>query len=344
MKKILFIFLSVCLTSCATLSRQQKLFKVSSAEYIDITSFCDKHQADYVFDTVDDIVWISSPENEIKILLTSRIALSGGSVFYLKSPPLKLKGEIFVPRQLEEIILSQKPTAFAPLFNIKTLVIDPGHGGKDPGAISKTGLREKDVNLAVSRYLKRELEKKGFRVFLTRSSDIYLSLVQRVSFARKCDADLFISIHANSNRSRKVSGVEVYHLTPSRLNSLQRSLKLARSETFPGTDTPFTAKVILWDLLITRNYRSSVELSDTLHFTFKKLGFKVRPPCKAPFYVLRFAYVPSVLVEIGYLSNYHEEKAIRKTHYQKQLAEAIALGVVSLRKRYADFIESGRLN
>ena len=193
---------------------------------------------------------------------------------------------------------------------------------------------EKTVNLIVSRYLKEELEKMGFKVILTRNRDVFLSLAERTNIAKRCDADLFISIHANANHSRKVSGVEIYYLFPSRLRSLERSVRLARSENFQGKNMPVDVKAILWDLLITKNYGFSVEMSDILYLTFKNLGFKVKPPRKAPFYVLRFAYVPSVLFEMGYLSNRYEEKVLRKKHYQKRIARTIALAISSLKKRH----------
>ncbi|MFA7677706.1 MAG: N-acetylmuramoyl-L-alanine amidase, partial [Candidatus Omnitrophota bacterium] len=138
-----------------------------------------------------------------------------------------------------------------------------------------------------------------------------------------------ISIHANANHSSKISGVEIYYLSPFRLNSSERALKLAKTENFNGKKYPTDVKAILWDLLITKNYASSVQFSNTLYFAFKNLGFKVKPPRKAPFYVLRFAYVPSVLVEMGYLTNCYEEKILRKKYYQKQIARAIALAVES---------------
>jgi len=322
------------LSGCVTVSQKSPPLSFSSVDYIDIESFCKKHNLKYNFDTIDDIVTLFSPDREIKILLGSHIGSCDGMIFRLEEPPVYFKGKILIPSQLGTAIFSRKLTTFRPLFAINTIVIDPGHGGKDPGAISPKKLKEKTVNLSISKYLKAELEKQGFRVFLTRSNDKYLSLKERVVFAKNHNADLFISIHANSNHSRKVQGVEVYYLSPSRLNSQERSLKLAKSEGFEAKELPFNAKAILWDMLISKNYSFSVELSNILYFNFKNLGFKVKSPKRAPFYVLRYAYVPSVLVEVGYLSNYYEEKILRKKYYQKQIAETIAFAVNSLKKRY----------
>lgn len=335
MKNVIIALLLIFATSCATASYRSNGIITPDSDYIDILNFCKKNQFQYSFDTIDDLIKVYSPDREAKLLLNSLVATLDGSLFYLKKPPLYFKGKIFLPRQLAKVIISGEFVNFRPLFNIKKIVIDPGHGGKDPGAISPRGLKEKTVNLMISRYLKEELQKYGFDVVLTRTRDVFLSLAERTNIAKKNNADLFISIHANSNRSSKVDGVEIYYLRPSQLKSRERSVMLARSESFQERNIPTDVKAILWDMLISKNYGFSVELSDILYLTFKNLGFKAKPPIKSGFYVLRYAYVPSVLVETGYLSNRYDEIALRKKHYQKQIASAIALAVSSLKQRHA---------
>ena len=335
MKKVFIVLILIFVNACATTHYKGGSIRVSNSDYIDLASFCKKYKFDYNFDTIDDLIRIYSPDKEIKLLLNSSVGILSGSIFYLKNSPVYIKGKIFLPRQLETIITSGEFINFRPLFNIKTIVIDPGHGGKDPGAISARGFYEKTVNLRVSQYLKEELERMGFSVILTRNKDVFISLAERTNIAKKHGADLFISVHANSNHSKNVSGVEIYYLSPSRLRAQERSVKLARTENFQGRNIPTDVKAILWDLLIRKNYGFSVELSDIFFLTFKNLGFNIKPPRKASFYVLRVAYVPSILVEMGYLSNNYEEKALRKKHYQKQIAHAIALGVSSLKKRHS---------
>ncbi|MFH1901741.1 MAG: N-acetylmuramoyl-L-alanine amidase [Candidatus Omnitrophota bacterium] len=332
---LLFAFCFLLFAGCATVSYKKLPTSLRQSDYLSIDEFCKQYGLRYSFDTTDDIIRISSQSAQGRLLLNSLLGYFNGSIFYLKKPPLYFQGRLLLPKELGKIILSKKIGLFKPSFTIKTIVIDPGHGGKDPGAISRYGLKEKDLNLKVSKYLKEELEKRGFKVVLTRSQDTYLSLESRVGVAKKYSADLFISIHANSNRSRKVRGVEVYCLSSSRVNSHERGADLAKKESFWPKKLSSDAKAILWDLTLTSNYALSVEFAHSLYFTFKNLGFRVKLPLKASFYVLKFAYAPSVLVEMGYLSNQYEEKALRKTRYQKQIAESIALGVVSLGKRYA---------
>jgi N-acetylmuramoyl-L-alanine amidase len=283
------------------------------------------------------MIKLTSSKREIRLVLNSRLGYINGEIFYLKNPPLYLRGKILIPKELEKI-LSRKITLLKPLFKIEKIIIDPGHGGKDPGAISFSGVKEKEINLKVSKYLKEELEKRGYKIILTRSKDTYLSLKERVMMTKRLKPDIFLSIHANSNRYRKIRGVEIYYLSPSRFKSLERAKLLAIAKAFGNI--PFEAKVILWDLTFVKNYTTSIELARHLYFAFKNLGFKVSPPKKSAFYVLKFAYTPSVLVEIGYLSNRYEEKFLRKKYYQKQIAEAIALGIDSLDKYYRGLIKS----
>lgn len=332
------IYLSVVivfLAGCAASSSISGPAGYSPSDYIAIEDFCKNHNFKYSFDTIDDMVRIYSDDKEVRLLLGSHIAYLNANIINLGKVPFYSTGRIFLPRELNARIFEDKTTFFRPVYNIKTIVIDSGHGGKDPGAVSSSGFYEKTINLKVAKFLKTDLEKRGFKVILTREHDVYLTLEERIAVAKKYDADLFISMHANSNRSRQVSGLEVYYLSPSRLDSQSRAVKLARTDTvWFKKSVPFDAKTILWDMLLVKNYSLSVEFAHDLYFMFKKLGFKIKPPKQAPFYVLRYAYVPAVLVEMGYLSNRYEEKILKKTYYQKQIAETIASSVVSLNKKY----------
>jgi len=343
-RKLFLLSAVMLLSACATVSYRPGGVGASSADFIEVSDLCAKHSLRYDFDTIDDMVKIYGGDKEIRLILNSAAGYCNGKIFNLVKRPFYAAGKIFIPRQLEEIIFLNEDIYQRPVFAVKTIVIDPGHGGKDPGATSVSGMKEKDLNLKVAKYLEEELSRRGFRVFLTRSCDIFLELQERVEVARKRNADIFISIHSNSSESRRLNGLEVYYLTPNRLQSQSRALELARTrgldKEFGRGDIPVAGEAILWDLLLTKNYSLSVTLTNTLYQFFKNMGFKIALPKRAPFYVLRLAYVPSVLVEIGYLSNHYEEKSLRKDYYQRQIAEAIALGVVSLNKRYSSYLAS----
>ncbi|MFA6281685.1 MAG: N-acetylmuramoyl-L-alanine amidase [Candidatus Omnitrophota bacterium] len=337
MKKLILLVFLLLITACETTTHRGAVTN-KPQDFIYIDDFCKKHNLQYNFDTFDDIVKMFSKENDIRLILNTNIAYFNGAHFELKNVPQYSSGKLFVPQDLEKIIFFKEPASLKAAFLIKTIVIDPGHGGKDPGAISCRGYPEKDLNLKIAKYLKDELEQRGFTVFLTRTKDVYLTLQERVNLAKCRNADIFISIHGNSNRSRRLRGMEVYYLSPARLDAQARALKLAKEENFYSYKLTRDAEAILWDMVLTKNYSLSVDLSRSIYFSFKSLGFKVDLPRRAPYYVLRLAYVPAVLVETGYLSNRYEEKFLRKDSYQMQIAEAIALAVVSMNKDYDSLV------
>ncbi|MBN3040316.1 MAG: N-acetylmuramoyl-L-alanine amidase, partial [Candidatus Omnitrophica bacterium] len=340
---IYYLILLSCmmiLAGCGSSVQSTRRPQITRAEYVGIEKFCSESGLSYNYDTIDEMLHLTSQNRDIKLLINSSIGIYNGNFFDLKAKTLRIDGKLFIPKALEQLISSKKYISFKPVFSIKKIVIDPGHGGKDPGAISCRGLKEKTINLIIAKALKKKLQSQGYEVFLTRENDQFLSLRERTEFTIQKKADLFISIHANSNRSRSVKGVEIYYLTSDKLNSYKRSVKLARSMSYFTKNAHADVETILWDMVLTKNYSHSIEISNILYFTFKRLGFNIKPPRTAGFYVLKNAYVPSVLVEMGYLSNSTEEKTLRKKSYQNQIVEAISLSILSLEKRYAELARS----
>ncbi len=333
MKKLILVMFLILMAACETTTYRGAI-RSRPQEFISIDDFCNKHNLQYSFNAFDDVIKIFSIGNDIRLVLNSNIAYFNGATFTLKNTPQYSSGKLFVPQELEKIVFAKEQVNLRTAFTIKTIVIDAGHGGKDPGAISCRGYPEKDINLKIAKYLKEELKQRGYNAILTRSKDVFLTLQQRVDIAKKHNADIFISIHGNSNRSRGFRGTEIYYLSPARFDSQARALKLAKEENFYSYKLSPDAEAILWDIVLTKNYSLSVDLSRSLYFSFKSLGFKVESPKRAPYYVLRLAYVPAVLVETGYLSNRYEERFLRNDSYQMQIAEAIALGIVSMDNEY----------
>lgn len=332
------LLIMIC-AGCASVPARRPDISYAKKEFLELGAFCKKYQLEFNFDTLDDTIRLSSSSVDLRLLLSSQVAYYNGRIVSLERTPRYSRGIIFIPSELESIFAAKKETFREMLLpaTVKTVVLDPGHGGKDPGAISRTGLKEKDINLKVARYLKSELEAEGLKVYLTRDSDKYLTLKERVEFARKCDADIFISIHANANRSRKVKGFEVYYLSDKYFDSASKAVVLAENASF-GFDEHYFSKStrqIVWDLICTENNTVSLNFASTLITTFKRMGVEAKPPRGAPFYVLKYAYIPSVLVEMGYLSNTYEEKLLRKSYYLKQIAHGIALSVKQFNRRYA---------
>lgn len=209
------------------------------------------------------------------------------------------------------------------------IVLDPGHGGKDPGAIGVSGVYEKHLTLAMAKQLRELLEKTGrYRVKLTRETDIFIALYARRRFARSVNADLFISIHADSIRKPETRGLSVYTL--SEKASDKEAEKLAESENkvdlIAGIDLSGETQEVT-DILIDLARR---ETNNHSSYFAEKLMTEIRKEITvlqnshrfAGFAVLKSPDVPSVLIEMGYLSNKEEEKLLRQAPYREKLAKA----------------------
>lgn len=227
---------------------------------------------------------------------------------------------------------SPSPTASPRKY---TIVIDPGHGGKDPGARGVTGDEEKSVTLAIAKEVAARLgADPDVDVILTRSGDETVSLEQRTAMANAQGADLFVSIHANASESKSADGIETYTLNNTddratmRLAALENGLALTGA---PPDETDLA--YILSDLLQTGKEDESIALAEAVQGRLVRylrgkwrnvsdLGVK-----KGPFYVLVGAYMPCVLVEVGFLTNPTEGQRIASQRYQRDLAEGISRGI-----------------
>jgi len=211
-----------------------------------------------------------------------------------------------------------------------TIVIDAGHGGKDPGCIGKGGTKEKTVVLAVAKKLKTKLEAAGFKTYLTRSDDTYLKLAERAAIAEKRKGDLFISLHANANPSRSMKGFSIYTL--SEKASDEEAQKLADAENAADKIDVSGFSEFSKDIRIALSalqQHAVAELSEEYAMgcakTFRGSGIEQQPGANvrhAPFAVLR-STVPGALVELGHLSNAAEEKLLKSDSHQNKLANAI---------------------
>ena len=216
------------------------------------------------------------------------------------------------------------------------IVIDAGHGGKDPGAIGRTGVREKDVVLSVARKLRAQLSDAGYTAYLTRERDIFLNLDTRAGIAERKRADLFLSIHANSNPSREMRGFSVYTL--SKKASDEEAQKLADAENaadkieVDGFER-FEPNIrnALSALQQHAVAEASVEFAAGAQKAFKSAGVAEQPRGSlrsAPFAVLR-STIPSALIELGHLSHKEEEKLLAGDAHQDKLVSAIVRAVGS---------------
>ncbi|MCH8299738.1 MAG: N-acetylmuramoyl-L-alanine amidase [Candidatus Marinimicrobia bacterium] len=239
---------------------------------------------------------------------------------------------------------------------IDTIVLDAGHGGKDPGSISASGLKEKDVVLDIVKRIGKLIEKKlKVNVVYTREEDVYVSLEERGKIANRNEGKLFISIHLNSfPKNRNVRGFEVYILRPGktasaievaeRENSVLRFDDKSSAEKF---EKQATEKLILASLTQAAFMSESEDLSGMLEKELKK---KISSPSRgvkqAGFYVLVGASMPHAYIEAGFISNRIEEKNFRSSKYKQKFAEAVYEGVRKFKHKYEQLILSanGRSN
>lgn len=214
------------------------------------------------------------------------------------------------------------------------IVLDPGHGKKDPGCIGKNGTKEKDIVLSIGKKLKTKLEAAGFTVYMTRSTDVFLNLDTRASLAEKHHADLFLSLHCNANPSRAMKGFSIYTL--SKKASDEEAAKLADAENasdkidVDGFERfPADIRSALGALQQHALAEMSMEYASGCAKAFKNVKITQQPGPDvrmAPFAVLRAACT-GALLELGHLSNAEEEKLLNTAAHQDKLADAIVKSV-----------------
>ncbi len=251
------------------------------------------------------------------------------------TPPIE-PGPAF-PNGLREIPSRSVPPAPQPIAppakGYTTIVIDPGHGGRDPGARGLRRTEEKDITLKVGLQLRELLSKQpDLRVMMTRDRDVFVELGDRAKFANSHEADLFVSIHVNSHPLRSVKGIEIYHFGEAKD---QRALEVAARENgTPIGNTGVGWEYLVADLLTAKKIEASLELAWNAkeamvaqmngHYAVNDHGVKT-----APFYVLRFTSMPSILAEIAYISNPTEEDLLQKPVFVKDVAQSLYQGIVS---------------
>ena len=282
----------------------------------------------------------------------SRFQFHAGSEYFLKNGRLQKMDEkaviwndsLIAPSSAASFLPGSAPVRLASVLpgathQIRKVVVDAGHGGKDTGAVSKKGLREKRVALEVARKVRQGLEARGIQVIMTRGADVFIPLAERAHIANKNGADLFVSIHANASTSPSLQGFEVYTLSEA---TDDQALAVQRAENSvlrfePGARASLTdnLKTILWDLRETQNRKESLRVSSRIaEHVAGSVSTAARRERSANFYVLKWTECPAVLVELAYLSNYSDEKRLRDPVYRSRIADAVVEGVMAYKKEF----------
>jgi N-acetylmuramoyl-L-alanine amidase len=242
-------------------------------------------------------------------------------------------------RELSKVIIAMGKGSFKSTKTVspkrldrdKVIVIDAGHGGDDPGAVGYRNYREKVVVLRIAKELRRVLKSRGYRVYMTRDSDKFIKLSNRTKYAKRKHADIFVSIHANASPKKKAHGVECYFLQRSRS---ERAKRVAAKENSRNTrEMNSYGKYSFLNTLNSHNIVASNKLAIDLQRGMLGILNKRYSDVRdggvrgGPFWVLVGAQMPSVLVEVGFITNSVEAKRLVKSSYQKKIALGLANGI-----------------
>lgn len=341
---IFCILLSVILSGCATVSVKESLptYSINGATYYSLIPLCESKGIKWEYDTFTRVAVLKKGSNRINLKVGDDLVLVNQRAIILNHPIDIYEGAVAVPVRFKEQIIdvlfraeplsTQKASVFPISKKIKKVVIDAGHGGNDPGAIGRTGLREKDVNLDIAKRLALLLKSEGVNVLLSRSTDKFIPLSRRVEITNGAKADLFISIHSNANRTRSMNGFEVYYVAAS-LNDAKRALTAAKSANLNLEGASFAGnslelKAMLWDMIYAYDRAESIQLAKNIcRSVGSNMNVRVIGVKDARYEVLRGSRIPAVLVEVGFVSNYNEERMLKNGFYRQKIAESIMDGV-----------------
>ncbi len=354
---ITVLFIAGCAAQAPYLKLDPSLQKdvrfFDNVQYVPLVKLCDAYGLEYRWDSFTGKSVISKNGHIILRAGSDRI-LVNGTEKKLGSPVVFTNNILYVPttfvrNNLGSIVGERAVSERAPQvpevkrvgkYSIKTIILDAGHGGKDPGAVGRRlRIKEKNLTLAISKKLKNILERHGIKVIMTRDSDNFISLPKRASIANSSGADLFISIHVNASRSRSMSGFECYYLSEA-TDDNARALEAFENATLEtGEDSVLehsgTLDKTLWDMKLTENRRESAELASFIcNSVEQSLATRNRGIKTARFYVLKATRIPAVLVEAGYISNKFEELKLKDESYIDRITDVIAKGILSYKDKY----------
>jgi N-acetylmuramoyl-L-alanine amidase len=289
----------------------------------------------------DAILKSFATEGDRTIVLSTGRGYTRVDTFELKNPP-RLVVDLQGSRTLRTAAVPAVPAA--PQKALPVIVIDPGHGGVETGAIGPTGLQEKDVTLDLARRLKTALERQGVTVVLTRDEDRVLPLDDRTAIANHNHAILFVSLHMNASKRKTAVGAETYYLATAATDAEARTLAGVENKAYESADGGAKAEsanapnheleLILWDLAQNSYLAESSRLAEAIQNELNAAtGVRDRGVRQAPFRVLMGATMPAILVEAGFISNPEEESRFKDDAYKDKVVDAIAAAVASITAR-----------
>ena len=339
---ILSLALAISAGGCATVPGGRI---TDSRKRIHLKDLCERYSVPWQWDHISQTVDLKMEGVSVRLLVGSNILVLDKEQVKLNTPVAIDQSSVILPYDFKIKVMDRFPKLFsvkAPARVTKAMrisrkpravVIDAGHGGKDPGAIGVMGMKEKTVVLDIAQRLKKLLEAAGVKVMMTRKDDTFISLQERTEIASRSRADLFISIHANASPVRSVHGVEAYCLKD--LGTLEKNEAQRRMnhrlmfQNLSMKKGSLSLEDIVEDMLYTHKQSVSPALAT-------KLADRVAQTAKANdrgdkqsrFFVLRNTLIPAVLVEIGFVTNPKEGRLLKTGDYRQRIAEGLANGIL----------------
>ena len=307
---------------------------------VPLQDVCDRYHVTWQWDGVTQVVMMEYRGSISKALVGSSIVLIGKQQIILSAPLRRENSTIYVPEDFEAKVLAPFGVPIRGLGQIGSfsrvhvIIIDAGHGGKDRGTMALSGMDEKQIVLDVAKRLRILLEGAGIRVIMTRDTDDFISLPERTIIATRGGADLFVSIHVNSNQDHAVSGFLVYYLDAISRRDMNEEQRKENERIFLRglrADDSATLRAVVTDMMDTFKTAQSQKLAKSI--VREARGYpevKVRGDGTriCHFFVVRNTLIPAVLVETGFLSNRQEYNKLISPLYHQKMAEIIARGIL----------------
>jgi len=327
-------------------------YKIRGTDYLPLVLICDAYGIDWKWDAASMMVDLKRGSSTIRLRVGEYKVYANGALSLQERPVILHKGAVCIPSDFLRTVFndmfsapSPAPAAQATIdttalqqpfyYKIKKIVIDAGHGGYDPGAIGRDGIKEKYIVLDIVKRIEDQLEAQGIKVVLTRDEDKFIPLWSRVDIANRSGADLFVSIHANASRTRRLKGFEVYYLSEAIDDNAQAaaaaekaSLDIKESSIYRHTDTLDT---VLWDLELTEARREAIQLGNCI---LDNIDVGKRDIKSARFFVLKGVRMPAVLVEVGYITNADECSKLGWKEYRTEIADKVTRGILEYKRKF----------
>lgn len=332
---IFILFSSVAISGCATTLRPPG---TSIGREASLKNVCAQNNVLWEWDPVLQMATLKYGEMKARVLVGSDLVLIDGDRITLSAPVRTVRSAVMVPSDFQFKVINRLRRGDGRKMEIRfskirKIVIDAGHGGKDPGAIGRGGVKEKKIVLDISKRLKTILKRRGIKVGMTREKDEFVSLSERTEIASRTNADLFISVHANSSPVRSVHGVEVFSLkdlefieedeAQRRRNRYLMFKNLSIKNSIPDV------KEIVSDMLRSHKMAGVEKLAARIaKQTAKRIKTKNRGVKLSHFYVIRNTLIPAVLVEVGFLTNPKEAKLLQTSAYRQKVALGLAESIL----------------